>query len=339
MGEALPIADGASGGISVSETGLLLYQGGAVDNQLAWYDRGGRLLDTVGAPGPVMDPAISPDEKSVVFRRQGLGGRTDLWLRNLTRGAEQRLTTDASFNRAPIWSPKGDRLVFTSSRGGAIGDLYQRAADGTGHDELLLATGLDKVPTQWSRDGRFIMYMTASGNEPRDIWVLPMDGSGGPKPGTQAATLLLHSEFNESHGQLSPDNRWLAYSSDESGQPEVYVRPFPAGEGKWRVSLSGGEQPRWRGDGKELFFVGADGKMMAVGVKVEAPSEHGSKPSFEPAAPQALFQAHLANSSRALFEYDVTADGKRFLLNTVADGSASGPLLNVVVNWDAGLKK
>jgi hypothetical protein len=127
----------------------------------------------------------------------------------------------------------------------------------------------------------------------------------------------------------------MAYASDESGQSEVYVRPFPAAEGKSRISLAGGEQPRWRGDGKELFFVGGDGKMMAVPVKAVA----GTKPSFEPGAPRPLFKTHLAMGWRALYEYDVTADGKRFLLNTTAVGSASATVLNVVVNWDAGLKK
>jgi hypothetical protein len=135
---------------------------------------------------------------------------------------------------------------------------------------------------------------------------------------------------------LSRDSHWIAYTSDESGRREVYVRPFPAGEGQWPISIAGGEQPRWRGDGKELFFVGADGKMMAVLVKAVA----GTKPSFEVGSPQPLFDAYLAQvPNNQLFEYDVTADGKRFLLNTTGIGSASAPPLTVVVNWDAGLKK
>src|SRR5262249_25601161 len=156
-----------------------------------------------------------------------------------------------------------------------------------------------------------------------DIWVLPMDGGVAGK-----AVPFLHSEFNEHFGQLSPDNHWMAYTSDESGQSEVYVRPFPAGEGQWRISVAGGEQPRWRGDGKELFFLAANGKMMAVAVR--AVSE--SKSIFEPEAARALFDAHLAPGGQ---EYDVGADGNRFLLNSVA----FAPLLNVVLNWDAGLKK
>jgi Tol biopolymer transport system component len=341
MGEAFPVDPGVSSRslppFSVSETGLLLlYQSGGVDanNQMAWYDRGGKLLGTVGSPGLVMDPAISPDEKSVVFRRQTRAG-ADLWLRDLTREVEQRFTSDASFNRGPIWSPQGDRIVFTSNRGGALGDLYQKAASGTGQDELLLATGPDKVPTQWSRDSRFIVYMATSRSALRDIWVLPMEGGVDRKPSPQPATLFLHSESSAYYGQLSPDSHWMAYTSDESGQPEVYVRPFPGGEFQQKISIAGGEQPRWRGDGKELFFLGEDGKMMAVAVRAVA----GTKPSFEPATPQPLFEAHLASGGKALFEYDVTADGKRFLVNTSGGSSASPPVLTVEVNWDAGMKK
>jgi len=344
-GEALPIAEDVSLRISafapvtVSETGVLVYQGGAnvTGPHLAWYDRGGKLLGDVGAAGFVFEPAISPDEKSVVFRRQSdiRTGVSDLWLRDLSRGAEQRFTTDASFNVAPFWSPRGDRIVFGSTRGAPdlyqrIFNLYQKAASGTGRDELLFANGASKWPSQWSRDGRFVVY---SENDPKtkyDIWVLPMEGGAERKP-----IPFLHSEFNELHGQLSPDSGWMAYTSDESGQREVYVRPFPGGEFQRRISIAGGEQPRWRGDGKELFFVGADGRMMAVAVKAVT----GAKPSFEPATPQPLFNADvMALGYSVVLEYDVTADGKRFLVDTTG-GSASAPPLTVVVNWDAGLKK
>jgi hypothetical protein len=148
---------------------------------------------------------------------------------------------------------------------------------------------------------------------------------------------FLRSQFNELFGQLSPDGHWMAYTSDESGQRDVYVRQFPDGEGEKRISIAGGEQPRWRADGREIFFLGGDGKMMAVMVNAMA----GQKPTFEVDAPRSLFEAHLAQNAiqNATFEYDVTADGRRFLLNTVAGGSTSTLLLNVVLNWDAGLKK
>jgi hypothetical protein len=335
VGEVSPVAESVSfttvahdAPVSVSETGVLVYEstGVAGGNQMLWYDRGGKILEAIGVPGPVWEPAIAPDEKSLVFRRTRASERADLWLRDLTRGIEQRFTTDASFNMVPFWSPRGDRIAFTSVRRGSR-DLYQKAASGAGQDELLLANGNAKFVSQWSRDGRFIVYSEFDPKTRSDIWVLPVDAGVAPK-----GIPFLHSEFNEHFGQLSPDSHWMAYTSDESGQSEVYVRPFPAGEGQWKISVAGGEQSHWRADGRELFFLGADGSMMAVAVKAKA----GPKPTLEPETPRRLFEAHLVPGGQ---EYDVTADGKRFLLNTIAGSSASAPLLDVVLNWDAGLKK
>ncbi len=146
---------------------------------------------------------------------------------------------------------------------------------------------------------------------------------------------FLRTEFNELAGQLSPDSRWMAFTSDRSGRREVYVRPFPPADGEWAVSVAGGEQSRWRGDGKELFFIAADGKMMSVPVKALA----GSKPSFEAGTPAALFDVHIAPSAGNLFEYDVTADGKRFLIHTTGASDAASPPLTVVTNWNAGVNK
>jgi serine/threonine protein kinase len=334
-GEVSTVAEGVSFTyisyvpVSVSQNGVLLYESGSLagGNQMAWYDRSGKLLGVVGPPGLVFDPAISPDEKSIAYRR--LSPRNDLWLWDLTRGTEQRFTSDPSAIIAPFWSPKGDRMVFASNRNGTL-NLYQKATSGTGKDDLLLMDGNRKWPTQWSRDGRFIVY---SENEPKtkyDIWLLEV-GRAEWKP-----VPFLRSEFNEFQGQLSPDSQWMAYTSDKTGQREVYVVAFPTGEGETRLSIAGGEQPRWRGDGKELFFVGADGKIMAVAVKATA----GNKPSFEPETPQPLFETHLARPPvNPLFEYDVTADGKRFLLDTTGGGSGPVLPLNVVVNWDVGPKK
>ena len=147
---------------------------------------------------------------------------------------------------------------------------------------------------------------------------------------------FVQTEFNEFHGQLSPDSRWMAYTSDESGQHEVYVRAFPSGEGPWKISTKGGEQPRWRADGKELFYAAADGKIASVAVKVTP----GPKPSFEAGIPVLLFESHMAATGTTvanLFQYDVTADGKRFLV--VTNNVTAAPPLTVVVNWNAGLKK
>jgi Tol biopolymer transport system component len=220
-------------------------------------------------------------------------------------------------------------MVFASDRGGTY-NLYEKATNGTGKDEVLLASGNGRVASQWSRDGRFIVYHENDPKTKGDIWVLPMKG-GERKP-----IPFLRSEFNESQGQLSPDSHWMAYTSDKTGQREVYVVSFPTGEGETRISIEGGEQPRWRGDSRELFFVGADGKMMAVVVKALA----GAKPTFDLSTPQPLFDTHLARPPSNLpFQYDLTADGKRFLVNTTGSRSSSTPFLNVVVNWDAGLNK
>jgi serine/threonine protein kinase len=338
-GEAFPVAEGVSATsngsyepISVSETGVLLYQtsSGAAATQLAWYDRSGKPLD-VATAGSVLGPAISPDGRSIAFSRASARG-FDLWLRDLTSRVEQRLTADPSPSLAPFWSRNGDRIVFHRALGG-IFNLYQRAASAAGKDELLLVpNGNNRAPFQWSRDGRFVVYSEIDPKTKRDIWVLPMQGGAERKP-----LAFLHSEFNEIFGQLSPDSHWMAYTSDESGgQREVYVRSFPAGDYQKRISIAGGEQPRWRGDGKELFFVGADGKMMAVPI-IKAMA--GPKPTFETAAPETLFDAHMLATTTPQFEYDVTADGKRFLINSISGSSASAPYLNVVVNWDGDLKK
>jgi eukaryotic-like serine/threonine-protein kinase len=339
-GDAFPIAEGVSfasepnfAPVTVSENGVLLYASGGFvgSNQIVWYDRAGKLLGPVGAPGNLFSPSISPDEKMVAFPRSVTGVKFDIWLRDLARGTDRRFTSDASTSLSPVWSPKGDRIVFTSNRGGVF-NLYQRAANGSGQDELLLSTPNFKEPYQWSRDGRFIVY---SENDPKtkaDIWVLPVDQGADRKP-----VPFLKTEFNEFHGHLSPDSRWMAYTSNESGQPEVYVRPFPASEGIWRISNAGGARPCWRGDGSELFFVGADGKMTAVAVKAVTQP----KPSFEAGAPVPLFDAHMgaiAGPEAHYQYYDVTADGKRFLVNT-NNLAVSTPPLTVVVNWQAALKK
>jgi serine/threonine protein kinase len=347
VGEAFPVAERvffttvvSYAPVTVSETGVLLYQSGSGvggNNQMLWYDRGGKVLETIGAPGPVGEPAIGPDEKSIVFRRTA-GETADLWLRDLARGVEQRFTTGVDPQRsallyaAPLWSPLGDHIAFSSNRDGGIVNLYKKAANGRGEDEKLIAIGQNILATQWSRDGRFIVFQTQDPKTKLDIWILPTDIGAERKP-----VPFLRSQFNELLGQLSPDGHWMAYTSDESGQREVYVRQFPSAEGEKRISIAGGEQPRWRGDGRELFFVGGDGKMMSVAVNAMA----GLKPTFGVEAPRPLFDSHLAQFAfqNAVFEYDVTSDGKRFLLTAVAGGSLSTLLLNVVLNWDAGLKK
>jgi len=340
-GEVLPVADGvflhtpnSYLPATVSDNGVLVYETGGAgveQNQFGWYDRSGKSLATVGAPGMVFGPALSPDEKLVVFQRATSSG-SDLWVRDLNRGTETRFTNDPSSNIAPFWSPGGDRIVFASNRTGVY-NLYQKTA-GSGREMPLLANSVTDNPTQWSRDGRFIVYFELDPKNKRDLWALPAEDSAADRKPIHFA----RSEFDEEFGQLSPDSHWMAFTSNRSGRREVYVRPFPEGEGEWTISIAGGWEARWRGDGKELFFEAADGKMMAVPVRRAVP---GAKPQFEPGTPVALFDAHMAHfAGERDFEYDVTADGKRFLINTSSGtGAVSAPPLTVVTNWLAGAKR
>ncbi len=339
-GDPFPVAEGVSLidnwylPATVSDNGVLLYATGSSANginQIGWYDRTGKSLGLVGAPGEVFDPTISQDEKSVVFERTTNAGG-DLWVRTLNSGRETRFTNDSSSNLAPFWSPKGDRIVFSSNRTGVY-NLYEKASNGSGQDELLLPDNSPTYPSQWSRDGRYIVYFEIDPKNKRDIWVLPTEGG----PVNRKPIPFLRTEFDEFMGQLSPDSHWMAFTSDRSGRREVYVRPFPPSEGEWTISLAGGQAPRWSGDGKELFFETADGKMTAVPVNRAA---SGAKPFFEPGTPVALFDAHWARAGvDTLFQYDVTADGKRFLIATSGPGAASATPLTVVTNWAAGLRK
>ena len=290
-----PVADGVSisqanvgyAPVTSSENGVLLYWAGNAaggKNQMIWYDRTGKVLGAAGAPGVIFAPAISWDEKAVAFtaNRGGWG----IWLRDLARATDTRFTAGGGVAIASSWSPKGDRLVFTLSGTGAFGTLYQKAASGSGQAELLFPTTNNDRSEQWSRDGRFIVFTRIAPKTNLDVWVTPIGESTSieRKPFT-----FLQTEFNEFQGQLSPDSRWMAYTSDESGQREVYVRSFPSGDLKSKISTTGGEQPRWRGDGNELFYAAADGKMTAVAVKAVA----GPKPSFEPSVPVQLFDSHM----------------------------------------------
>jgi serine/threonine protein kinase len=341
-GEASPIAEGVSftsngntyAPVTASENGVLAYVTGAtlLSNQIAWFDRAGTLLGQANAVGNVYAPSISPDEKTIAFTRNGASGTNDIWLQVLAHGTDRRFTSDGSQNFDPVWSPDGDRIAFRSNRRGSPGDLYQKAVSGSGQDELLLATTNPKIVNQWSRDGQFIVYSELGPKSKEHLWVLPI---GPGPPGDRKGVQFLKTEFNEFQGQISPDDHWMAYTSDESGRREVYVRPFPLSEGIWPISTAGGEQPRWRGDGKELFFVGADGKLMAVAVGTAVA---GPQPSFDYGPPVPLFEAGVVATNTHVFEYHVTRDGMRFLVDTKVNLAGSPPV-TVVVNWQAGLKK
>ena len=312
------------GAFSVSENGVLAFSGGGGQiNQPLWFDRGGKQIGSLGAAGLYLNLWLSPDERrAAVDRSDPQTGASDIWLFDLARGIPSRFTTDPAGDTNALWSPDGGRIVFSSTREG-VRNLYQKIAGGGGNEEVLLKSSEDKVANDWSANGQFIVYQTSNPKTKWDLWVLPMFGDRQPFP-------FLQTEFNEQQAQFSPDGKWIIYTSDESGAPEVYVQTFPASEGKWRVSTGGGGQPRWRHDGRELFYIAADRKLMAVDVKLGA--------TFEASVPKPLFSTRVISLTEFRNQYVPTSDGQRFLINSTLEETSTTPI-NVVVNWTADLKR
>jgi Tol biopolymer transport system component len=340
VGEAFPVAEqiqtfGAPsyGFFSASDAGVLTYQTGTAvaRPQLTWLDRTGKSLATVGSPAAYGDLALSQDGKkaAVSFLDSPQQRTYDIWLVDLERGGlPTRITFDAANDVSPIWSPDGSRVVFASNRKGSAPplDLYQKAS--TGSEDVLVADNLNKYPTSWSPDGRFILYTSIAGGG-GDLWILPLSGDRKPFP-------FLQPRFIETQGQFSPDGRWIAYISNESGRGEVYVAPFggPSGvqSGKWQVSTGGGDQPRWSRDGKEIYYVT---QAPANTLMVAAVSVRDS--AFDVGAVKALFAVRPAGTPRN--SYQVSPDGQRFLVNMGPVQAPTATPITVVMNWTAGLKK
>ncbi len=295
---------------------------------MTWVDRAGKALGSVGRPGAYRNPELSPDGARVAVNAvDPQGGTQDLWLVELARGVASRFTFDRGNDIFPVWSPDGSRIVFGSDREGGVYHLYQKRADGAGIEEPVVKSSLNMLPHGFSPDGRFLVYRT------------PVDGRNQigivPLVGEQTLHWFEPSRFVQSNGQVSPDGRWLAYTSDESGRFEVYVQSFPApGGGKWQISKDGGLYPRWRRDGRELFYYANDERLMAVPLRSATTLDVGD------AVP--LFKAHLLNgpaiSAGIRHQYDVARDGQRFLLNVPLEDAAASSI-TVVLNWAAGLKK
>jgi eukaryotic-like serine/threonine-protein kinase len=313
--------------MSVSTTGALAFRRESERlGQLTWYDRSGKKLGTVGPPGDYNDPALSPDgARLVVLRTDQRSRSADIWSFDLGREAFARLSFDSAALGFPVWSPDGEQIVYAAFRSGST-NLYRKAASGSGRDDLLLKSDAFKFPTDWSRDGRFMLYTSFDPRTQLDLWLLPMPGPTKPMPYVVADGL-------QRHGRFSPDTRWVAYTSDESGRQEIYVQAFPSTGGRWQVSSSGGDNAFWRSDGRELFYLDAELQLMAVDVK-------GSE-TFESGTPRSLFRISppdvvgLAGSHR---NYVPAADGKRFLVNSKVEGAPVTPIV-VVLNWTASLKK
>ena len=320
-GDPIPLAQAVSidpntqaGLFSVWHSGTIAWRNGAGGGrrQLIWFNRSGQNLGPLGAPDDsnMRDPSLSPDGKRAAIARGPLVSG-DIFIQEGTRTS--RFTFDPTDERYTIWSPDGARVVFGSSRKGAY-DLYQKPADGSGNEEILLQSAESKRPNSWSPDGRFILFDSDLNNG--DLMVLPLTGDRKP-------FRFLSTPFNERQGVFSPDGKWVAYQSDESGRNEIYVRPFAGPGGKWQVSTGGGSSPRWRADGKELYFIAPDLKLMAAAAMAQAAT-------FTPGTPEALFQTHLAPAAFTQ-QYDVARDG-RFLINTELQEASTEPI-HLLLNW------
>jgi serine/threonine protein kinase len=309
---------------SASQTGVLAYRTGTgiTRARLLWLDRSGKELGTIGENGDYSNPALSPDEKRLaVGRRDPRSGTRDIWVFDLTRGTSSRLTFDPADDTNPSWSPDGNWIAFTSDRKGER-HLYRKLASGTGEEEVLWELGERKSVEDWSNDGRTILFNNLSPKRPADVWALPLEGD-------RKATPVLSAPFAEDQAQLSPDGRWIAYRSYESGRYEVYVQSFPPSGGKWQISTAGGNEPQWRRDGKELFYTAPGNKLMAVEVRAGGAL-------LEAGIPKELFEFRGGPVFRN--RYAVAGNGERFLVVALDEQTSSAPI-TVVLNWQAGPRR
>jgi Tol biopolymer transport system component len=310
--------DAAPNGTLIMETGK-----GGSESQLTWFDRTGKKMESVGGIGSFANPNLSPDGKRVAYDQASPGGREiGVWVHDLTTDAATRLTLSAALNQVAVWSPDGKKVVFTSNRT-LFNRMFVKNADGSGPEEEIANPDQDKirqvVAWDWSRDGKYLLVRSES-----ELWYYSTsDKKSHP---------YLQGQYAVRNAQISPDGKFVAYSSNETGGWEVYVTPFPVPSSKWQVSHGGGEEPRWKREGKELFYLSPEGALMSAKVNL------GS--SFEAMTPVALFQSRRRQkiSSQDVFTYAVRNDGNRFLFNTIVDRRQATPLW-IMQNWSLQMEK
>ncbi|MBI3264842.1 MAG: serine/threonine-protein kinase [Acidobacteria bacterium] len=314
--------------LAVSATGPIIYRAGAASGprQLVWFDRAGNAVGSAGSPDPetATNPELSPDGARVALNR-AVRGNVDIWVVEAARGGLTRLTFDRGVDQFPVWSRDGRWIVFNSNRNGAY-DLFRKPAGGGGSEELLVSTPINKVPLDWSPDGRHLLYRVSDPKTGQDVWALPLDGD-------RKAVPIVQQSADERDAQFSPDGNWIAYQSNETGQAEIYVQPFPGSGGKWQITTTGGAQPRWHPNGRELFYIGLDGTLTTVPVRIDSKVR-----TVEPGSPAALFAPRMVGGPLPgpfRQQYAVSRDGQRFLINTLTEEVSSTPI-TLLLNWKAG---
>jgi|WetSurMetagenome_2_1015567.scaffolds.fasta_scaffold01676_4 eukaryotic-like serine/threonine-protein kinase len=327
-GEPVPLAEnmGAQGNgladFSVSEDGVLVYRAGlSTDDRLVWMDRSGKELSEVGGAGHYGTTALSPDGTRLAMDiKDARSSNFDIWVRDLARGATSRLTFDAVDSRCPVWSPDGRHIVFDANRAGSP-SLKEKDASGTGPAREIWSCGDALIANDWSRDGRFIAVDRLTKNDSWDIWAVPTDGTGKP-------FAVITGQFTEILPVFSPEARYIAYMSNETGRFEIYVQQFPGPGGKWQVSANGGREPHWSADGKTIYFQSLDSKIMSVSVDAGA--------TFAAQVPEPLFSAPILPGQRRN-SFLVTKDGQRFLILAPVGRESLAPMV-LILHWPSALK-
>jgi Tol biopolymer transport system component len=300
---------------------VVAYHPNLGETEPEWLDRAGNRAGAAGPPGVREDIRLSPDGNRIAFARADvLTGNGDVWVNDVSRQTSSRFTFDTADDSSPVFSPDGSEIAFSSNRGGTNG-IYRKPVSGAGSEASLTTSEHPISGKDWSSDGRFVLYQTSRPKTGWDLWAAPTSGDSRP-------FVLVETEHDEREGQFSPDVKWFAYDSSESGRREVWVQPFPPTGSRWQVSTSGGFSPRWSRDGKELFFIAANGTLTAVPVS-------GSK-AIEFGAATPLFQTTFRDA--AYGNYAVAPDGKRFLLNLPPKRQDVRPI-TVVLNWPGALNK
>ena len=334
VGDPVPVQEGVltkglwgTMDFGVAENGSLLYVSGVAtdpqtaDRTLVWVDRQGREEPIAMPPRPYYSARLSPDGTRVAVEVRD--SNTDIWVHDFARATQTRLTFDPGLDRFPVWTPNGERIAFSSQRDGGILDIFWKPADGTGQPELVVSDPDRRLDAwSWTPDGQSLLINEGG----PDIGIVTLGGDQARQP-------VLDEDFREGTPEVSPDGRWMAYRSDESGRNEIYVRPFPdVAGGKWQVSAEGGNYPAWSRDGRELFYrtlAGTDPPLMGVTVETE--------PTFSASVPQTVIEAGYVFASRQGRNWDISADGQRFLMlkesGATDDASAQRAQIILVQNW------